>query len=370
MIRRSIKKYAALSALAALTLSGCSAEEGKTELRNVKVAITTASLAQKEDVAVFAVAEQLGFYAEEGITIEVFTNDGSTAALQAVASGSADVTSPDLGSILGGQGSSVPVSAVGGLVINWPWSIAVPASGSNISSGEDLKGTKIGVISLASGSHPFARAFVEASGLDPETDADFLPVGVGAQASAALDQGTVDSLALYGQAYAVLEQSGAKLKYLENPPIFEGIRSLTFTISNEDLEKDADFWAGFLRASYKALLFSIHNPEAAMQLGYKQYPQMLSGVSEEEQLQKDVPLLKSWLESATPIGADLSTYKEWGVIPQQDWEKTNDFSLEAGQIEQAIDYLQGYSGALLEKANDFDPQEIIDMANNFEDEKK
>ena len=73
------------------------------------------------------------------------------------------------------------------------------------------------MISLASGSAPYARAYVKAAGLDPAKDVELLPVGVGAQAAAALNGGKVDVLALYTQAYAVIENSGTTLEVPRQP---------------------------------------------------------------------------------------------------------------------------------------------------------
>ena len=54
----------------------------------------------KEEVAVYAVAKELGYFDEEKLTVETINTDGSVAALQAVASGSGDLTAADTGSIL------------------------------------------------------------------------------------------------------------------------------------------------------------------------------------------------------------------------------------------------------------------------------
>lgn len=351
-----------------MLLSACgggsesSAADGETT--KLKFVIAAAVLGAKEEVAVLAVADEMGYFEEEGLEVTSANVDGSVAAIQAVASGSGDITAAEAGSILAGAEKNVGVSAVGGLVQNWPWSIAT-LPGSGVSSAADLKGKKIGVISLASGSAPFARAFVEAEGLDPDKDVELLPVGVGAQAKAALEGGQVDVLALYSQAYAVLEAGGTTLEYLDNPDVFDGIRSITFAASDDAVAKDPEVYEKFLRASYKAMLFSAVNPEAAMRLGYEKFPQILAGGSAESKLDADVLSLTAWLETATPAQGEAADFTDWGATSDDNWSKTQAYTERAGQIKGEIDLQKAWNPDLLEAANDFDSAAVVKQATDW-----
>ncbi|GAA1165978.1 hypothetical protein GCM10009654_23610 [Streptomyces hebeiensis] len=121
-------------------------------------------MAPKEEVATYAVGKAEGYLAEEKLNVDVINTDGSVAAVQAVASNSADIAPADAGAILAAREKGVPVRAIGGLVRNWPWRVAVQP-GSEVRSPADLKGKKIGVISLASGSAIYARAYASDAGL-------------------------------------------------------------------------------------------------------------------------------------------------------------------------------------------------------------
>jgi NitT/TauT family transport system substrate-binding protein len=364
-----LKKANCLIGVTALALlvsacGGAPAASTSAEIKEVTVAITTASLAQKEDVAVFAVGSQLGYFEEEGIKIKTVNADGSSAALQAVAAGSADITSPDAGSILSAASKGVPVVAVGGLVQNWPWAIGVPVD-SEIKKGADLKGKNVGVISLASGSAPYARAYAEDAGLNPASDVNLLPVGVGGQAASALTGGDVDALALYGQAYTAIEQAGVKLRYLPNSDRFDGLRSLTFATTKGKLSENTKLYEGFLRASYKALVFSAKNPEAAVQLGYKEFPQLLAGKQADQRLKGDTELLTTWIKSAIPTDVPLDQAKDWGAIPEADWTATQSFATAAGQITKALSVESFWDPKLLAAANNFDSSAILKEAAEY-----
>lgn len=376
-MKRSKTTWLAATAAAALVLAGCASEtpgtgdgaadgtppEKPKELVELVVSTTAATFGIKEDVAIYATGIQMGYYEEEGIKLTMVNADGSGAALQAVAAGSADISTPDAGSILASIENNLPITAIGGLVINWPWRIAVPTD-SPIKSGADLKGKNIGVISLASGSAPYARAFVEGNGLNPETDVNLLPVGIGAQAAGALEGGDVDALALFTTAYVSIEQTGVEFNYLDNPASMDGLRSLTFITSSNKLKDNKELFEGFLRASYKSLVFSAQNPEAAVKMGFKQYPQL----SPAADINSDIAMIQDWINTATPVGvADMSTVTNWGEIPDSDWKVTQEFAIEAGQITSTIDTSTFWDPSLLKSANDFDAAAVKAQAENWKE---
>ncbi|MEU3095175.1 ABC transporter substrate-binding protein [Streptomyces sp. NPDC006967] len=356
-----------LSALIGLTACGGSSDSagssdgsGK-KTATIQLAIASAVTGPKEEVATFSVAKEQGFLAEENLDVKTINTDGSVAAVQAVASGSADISPSDASAILAAREKGVPVVAVGGLVQNWPWRIAT-APGSEVTSPEDLKGRKIGVISLASGSAPYARAFVEDAGLDPEKDVDLVPVGVGSQALSALESGKVDALALYTQAYTTIELTGKKFDYLENGERFDGIRSLTYVVREDTLRSRKDEITRFLRASYKGMLFSAVNPEAAMKDGYAVFPAILSGQEAEDRIANDAEILKTWVASATPAEGEPESFKDWGAISDEAWISTADYMKAAGNITEDPDIKALWDDSLLKDVNDFDAAAVISKA--------
>lgn len=315
-----------------------------------------------EQVGVYAVGEELGFFEEEGLEVSLELADGSTAAVQAVASGSGDATGADVSAVLTAGQQGVPIKAVGGLVENWPWRIAVLPD-SDIQSGEDLEGRSIGVISLASGSNPYARAFVESFGLEPEGDVGIAPVGLGPPAAAAIDQGEVDALALFTQAYATLENEGFEFRYLDNPPEFDLLRSLVFTVPDSLIEGEPDVVAAFGRAAYRSLLFSAANPEAAMRAGYNQIPDLLPESGDpQENLEEDVRELQAWLDTATPEEGEPADWGDWGDIPQEEWDATQEFTVSAGTLNEPVDLDQVWDPSFLDEMNEWDRDEVLDLA--------
>ncbi|MET8052122.1 MULTISPECIES: ABC transporter substrate-binding protein [unclassified Streptosporangium] len=373
-MKKSLRLGVGALTVATLTmLAGCgggdtAAPEGadgaQTARGKITFAIASAVIGPKEEVAAYAVAKDQGFFDEQNLDVETINADGSVAAIQAVASGSADITAADAGSILAAVEKGVPVKAIGGLVQNWPWVMAVKP-GSGIKSGADLKGKKIGVISLASGSSPYARGYVREAGLDPEKDVELLPVGVGAQAASAISSGQVDALALYTQAYATIENSGVTYEYLPNPDMFQGIRSITFAVRKDAFDEKKDVLTRFLRAGYQGMLFSAVNNEAAARIGYTVFPQILAGKSAEDRIADDTKVMAAWLKTATPTTGEPETFADWGAISDQEWTKTAAYTKGAGQITKDPVIADVWDASLLPAANEFDSAAVVSKAKAY-----
>ncbi|MEU5339633.1 MULTISPECIES: ABC transporter substrate-binding protein [unclassified Streptomyces] len=368
-MNRSLRLGVSAATLAALAvLSACGGEDSSSSSdgesgapAGLELAIPSAVFAPKEEVAVHAVGDAEGFLSEEKLKVDVINTDGSVAAVQAVASGSADITPADAGAILAAREKGVPVKAIGGLVRNWPWRMAVEPD-SDIRTAADLTGKKIGVISLASGSAIYARAYAGDAGLDAAKDVELLPVGVGAQALAALEDGKVDVLALFTQAYTTIENTGTEFRYLDNSAAFDGIRSLTFAVTEKTLKEKKDVLTRYLRASYKALLFSAVNPEAAMRDGYKVFPQLLTGKKADDRIGDDSKSLDAWIKTAVPTTGEPGSFRNWGAISDEEWDKTVAYTKASGQVTKDIGLAELWDDGLLKGANDFDSAAVIEKA--------
>ena len=331
----------------------------------IRIAVASATIQANNDVAIQGVAKGMGYFAAEKLTATNLLTGGSAAAVQAVGSGSADITGADLGSVMQAVEKGVKLKVVGSLVTNWPWRIAV-LPGSTLKTGADLKGKKIGIISLASGSFPFAKAVVTGSGLEI-TDAEYIPVGLGAPAANALSTGAVDALALYPAVYAQIESAGTALRYFANPASMVGVQSLVWVTTADFLDKNPQVIERFLRAAYKGLTFSGTSPEKAMYIGYQQYDTLLAGSTKALRIGPDTKAISIWLESAgiSKTGTTEGWPKAWGGISTQAWLRTQAYAQAAGSIKRAIDIDDLWAPQFLAAANNFSRTTIIAQANKY-----
>ena len=161
-------------------------------------------------------AQDLGFFAEEGLDAQFLNAAGGLIAIQQVASGQAEFALSPTDGVITARARATPVR----YFYNWQthviFSVAVPAD-SAIRGIADLKGKQIGVQGMGSAGVPYAKAVVRSAGLDPAGDVTLIAVGIAAQAAAALQQKRVDALALWDTEYAAMELQGLKFRFFGHP---------------------------------------------------------------------------------------------------------------------------------------------------------
>ncbi|WP_433205260.1 ABC transporter substrate-binding protein [Dactylosporangium sp. CS-047395] len=369
MFRRPLALTATLAALAlAASACGGSSDTGSTNAQGLTSVnyVTTATVPGSTQIALYAVPKQMGYFKEEGLEANLKTANGSSAALQVIASGDALATNAEVASTMAAVEQGVPVRTVGSINTSFPWKIGVP-DGKGISSPADLKGKKIGVISLASGSNLFTRSFLHENGIDPDKDVKILPVGQGTQAKAALDSGQVDAIALYAELFSQLEQIGMKFSYLTNPALFDGMPSISFTVSAKTLQgKDKDLAVKYTRAAYKGLMFARLNPEAAVDMGLKTFPELAgSGGDTAKRRAELVTLLKAWMTTSTPQTDDPAAWPQWGELSDAQLKKAATWALSTGQVKKEPNVADVFDGSLIKDINAFDRDAVIKDAKDY-----
>lgn len=321
-------------------------------------------IAPQEEIPIVAVARKLGYFAEEGLEVEMQSANGSAAALQLLASNSAQIAAADGATVAAASQAGQPVKAFFVLVRNWPWSIAA-LENSDVKALQDLKGRNLGVISLQSGGVPYARAMVQSAGLQPEKDVPLVAVGQGAQAAAALQSGQVGAVGLYGAAYAALENAGLKLRYFNNPDLEKDLFSLALAANEDYAKANRDVIVGFGRAAAKGLLFTQTNPEAAMRIGYEVFPNLQPKEGDKEKAFKnDVNVLNKWMDSA--IFRDTDPLKgQWGAKSPESWQKMQDYFVGAGILKEKSPTEKIWDPSMLADINQFDAQKIVEQAKSY-----
>jgi NitT/TauT family transport system substrate-binding protein len=365
-ISTTIAAVVTVAALAACSqpAPGASGDAGEREVAKVTWVSPNATPDFTSGTSIYAVGQKYGFFKEQGLEVTYNFANGSTAALQAVASGSADFTASDAASLVPASEKGTPVMGIADLVSTYTWRMAT-LPGSKLDAG-DLKGKSIGVISLTSGSYPYTQAFLRKEGI-AESEVKIVPVGNGVSAGEALKNGSVDVVALYTTPYAQLEALGYKFRYIPNPSSMKNLFGTLWLTTKDHLATKAekDVTTRFLRAAFQSLLFSSTNPEAALNAGYEVFPQLVAaGKTKEETTPKDLVSVKTWLSSCVPGTAKGSTsdWKDWGQMSKSRWDGMIDYLVASKAIDRAVPLQQFWDGSLIEKANDFDAAAVIKLA--------
>jgi len=341
MKRVSLTAAVLLAALAALTPAAAPAQDKP--LRKVIFAITTKDISVGH-AAHSSLPAALGYWKEEGLDVAVTSVEGSAAGLQQIGSGNLQIVSIGPEEIVIGREKGVKIKGFYVLARETIYRIVVPAD-SPLQSVAQLRGKTIGVPSLASGSVPFAKALVASVGVDPDKDVKLLAVGVGAPGRLALQQKTVDALALWDTLQASIENSGLRLRRLDLAA------------------ESAAVLVGFARSVARATLFGLSNPEAAVRIHWKAYPQTRpQGVEEAKALKDAIHVFRARFDLQR---VDHRADKRYGASSLEQWDKLKSIYRDQKLIEGAVPAADFYTGALVDQINRFDKEAVIKQAKEY-----
>lgn len=347
----------AVATVMAVSLSACSGApaSGDDAVTKLRFGLPTAMGANN---APLAVAEQLGYFEDEGLDLEIVPTGSSSSALQAVLSGQLEIGSATPEPVLqyaesGGEFGGATM--VYNYVRQPTGSIAVLAD-SDIEELSDFAGATIGNSSLGSGNLLLANGILEEAGLEPDTDFTHIAVGTGAAALQALQGGDVQALSLWDTEYAAMETQGVELRYFTSEEAAQ-LFSTTYFASPRYIESNPETIAAFGRAMARATYFTQLAPEAALRLLYAGHPEVrAAGVSEDEQLANDLVALGARLELLTADDPQASgTWGEYSADAVAAWTS---FAVAAGIVETELDPATLFTNEFVEQYNDFDPAEV------------
>jgi NitT/TauT family transport system substrate-binding protein len=197
----SILRYSAAIAFLAPLLAGAQGLEKK----EVNVAVGgKASLYYLP----LTIAEQLGYFKDEGLRVNIADFAGGSQALRAVVGGSADVVSGAYEHTLNMQpkGQYLQCFVQQGRAPQIAIGIS-KALAKTYKSPRDLKGLKVGVSAPGSSTHMIVNYFISRDGLKP-SDISVVGVGLGATAITALKSGQIDAVSNTDPVMTKLEQDG------------------------------------------------------------------------------------------------------------------------------------------------------------------
>jgi NitT/TauT family transport system substrate-binding protein len=357
-MKRSLVVGVVAVALAVVAV-GMGAAQDK-PLKKVVFAVTT------KDISVGHAAHSslpvaLGYWKAEGLDVEVASVEGSAAGMQQIGSGNIQVVSLGPEEIIIGREKGVKIKGIYVQARTTIFRIVVPAD-SPIKTVAELKGKTIGVPALASGSVPFAKALVASVGMDPEKDIKLLAVGVGAPGMLALQQKKVDALGLWDTLQASLENRGLALRRLDLPMVQEMIGQ-TLATSDGYLAENADALVGFARGISKAILFGVTNPEAAVRIHWKLYPQTRPQAGDEAKLLKEaIHVFNARFELQR---VDNRADKRFGIATPAQWQTLLNIYKDQKIVQGSVPAADLYTDRLIERINTFDQHAVIRQAREY-----
>lgn len=317
MKRNTLHMLAAI-ALAALGAGTALADEPK--LEKVTIAGWGGPISEITNILV---EPDKGFFRARGIELVYMPGAGGGDAVRNLLSGQADVAFTDPGSFYGGLDKGEKLRAVYDI---YPQNVfnVVSLKSANISKPADLKGKKIGVYSLSSGTLTNLQLLLNQAGLSTK---DVTIVVTGLLNFAPLMQGQVDATAATDTGLLV-----ARAKGVGDVNVMEVRHSLNlssdlFIVREDTFQQKKDLLKRFLAAYRDSAQWMIDHPEEAAKLAVKR---AINGQNEAVNLE----VIK--LRNATSV-SPLTQQKGLGAIDVDMLQKGARAWKQIGLIERDLD---------------------------------
>jgi NitT/TauT family transport system substrate-binding protein len=266
--------------------------------------------------APFFVARDKGFYADEGLDVEIQEGSGSTTVSQLVASGRSPVAYVDAATMMRGVINGMPIKAVGVTLQQSPMAFIYRADAPRPTKISEIKGSRI-AITAGDASLTIFTAFMGKLGMKVE-DVQMIVVANPAAKEQAVLAKQADALMGYfmDQGPRMQLQTGVKMGWTRLYDM-AGVTTLSSAIiaNNEWLKdpKNQDQLKRFLRASQRGWQYSFDNRAEAAEIFRKSAPVFT----------QEIALLE--VEGTmTILRTDRTKGKPLGWSDAGDWQDTQD----------------------------------------------
>ncbi len=288
------------------------------------------------------VGEALGYFAEEGVEVNLLPSDTSIPYVAFVQNGQAHLAMLDPVETINARLAGANIATVYEVMQNAPEAIGVLAD-SPYDSVDDLVGTTVGLVSDRD------RAFLQAS-LDvlgaSIDDVQTVVLGEsGPTLAAAIRDGSVSAISGAAPDWIALNANGIEVRLI-TPEEMLASPANTFAANAETLEENRAAVEGFLRAWSKGMYVSAVNPEMVAHA-------LRQGVPAEWENEDAGQLYLNM-----SIGMNLSTTERLGDLQRDVWTDLQPRLLSSGAIAELVDVSTFLNDTYIAAANDFDRAEV------------
>jgi NitT/TauT family transport system substrate-binding protein len=353
MQRRTI----VLSMIASTWLAGQAVAQ---DLTKIRIAGPAPVLSVTDSVIWYAIPVRMGYYKEEGLDVSYNLSPGLTGAAQAMQTGSVQfaVTNPEVVMQVREQGGSL--IAFQTLRRSNGNSVAVLPD-SPIAGLADLKGKTLGGVSWGGGGALYLTKVLADMGI-AMADYNRVVTGNGAAAAAALRAKQVDAVVLWDSAYAGLENTGLKLRYIGITDQ-EKLGSNTFVTSDAFMKSNEQIVAKFCRAVAKSYYFARISQEAAVRAFMEENPTFRpANVPVADATRDYLHVFRAYLNGAT-AGAPLDA--KIGEIEPATWAFNQNFYKSTGSLKGLQPADASYTNRFTEGCNGFDRATVAESATAY-----
>jgi len=223
-MQRGARWTVATLAMAALGVAACGPKDGAGGAAAPAVRIAIGGQMQLLYMPT-TLAEQLGFYKEEGLDVTLQDFAGGAKALQALVGGSADVVSGFYDHTIQMAAEGRPMTAFV-TMLRYPGLLLVasPASSKHVTRIEDLKGGVVGVTAPGSSTHFLVNYLLQTHGIKSD-EVSVVGIGNAAAAVAAIEHGKVDAGMMADPAFSIVARRAPGVKVLADLRTADGVKA-------------------------------------------------------------------------------------------------------------------------------------------------
>ncbi|MDX3905998.1 MAG: ABC transporter substrate-binding protein [Pigmentiphaga sp.] len=270
--------------------------------------------------APFYIGKALGYYAEEGIDLEIISGSGSSDSVKQLGANAVDMALVD-GLVLAQAGEQrVPIKSVAAYYTRTPIAVISPKAKPITSAAQLTSGAKIGS-KRASSTYQGLTALLAVNKIDPKR-VNIVDIGFGVQP---LLVGQVDALMGFTMNEAI-EAESAGMPVHEMLIADQGVVAYGLTLASGDrfLKAKPELVRAFLRATRRAVQYTAtHQQEAVAALA--------KSVSEMDPA-RELKVLGKAMPFWSVQGQDLSSF---GTQSLEGWQQTVETAQRVGLVEKA-----------------------------------
>ena len=271
------------------------------------------------------VAIEKGYYAEEGLQVNIRFPSNANDAISLVAAGRADVGLYYQQDVIQARANqAVPVKSIAA-VVQGPLNIVLSLSEKDITSPSDLVGKTIGYAGTEL-SEALIRSIMENAGSDYS---DVTMIDVGFDLMSSMTTGNVDATigCLVNHEVPQMEEEGFSVNWFDLddygvPTYYEGV----FLANDKMIENEPEVLAAFLRASARGFADMKANPEEALAI-------LLANQSAE-----NFPLSETVERKSMQVLLPLMETDDAAFLSQSDacWQENIDWMRDQGLIDREV----------------------------------
>lgn len=286
--------------------------------------------------------EALGYFAEEGIEVNLLPSSTTLPFVAFVQNGQADVAMLDPTEVVNAVNSGADIKLVYEVMQNAPEGIAVLAD-SEYQSVADLAGTTVGLVSDRDrNTLAFALGTADLS-ID---DVNTVVVGeAGPTLANALSSGEVSAISGAVPDWLALQANGIEIRLI-TPEDVTAIPANNFVVRTDRIEELRPALEGFLRAWSKGNHAAVIDPDAVAAMAAAAVPEEW----------ENPEFGREFLDAS--IGMNVSVTEQIGAPQPEAWAALQPRLVSVGAIQQEIDPATFIDSSLIGPANDWSREEL------------